>query len=201
MPANPTTTYASPLHEQAENTKTEFQRRADTIRADNRLTPQGKQQAIAKLYTSTRATLDALGTTHDTGRATRRATLERNLFGLKAGALSTDTISYRDAMDRVSSVKDEADLAPILRTANLSGDTILGKAVLARAFELGEVGTINQYIEATPALEKDVVELWGLSAPDDFQSMFDDTMFAVQKPTEIAALSDSAINGMASPEG
>ena len=201
MPASPAPTYASPLHEQAEKTKTEFQRRAAAIRADNRLSPQVKQQAMAKLYATTKPALEALGATHDTGRAERRATLERDLFGLKPGALSTDTISYRDAMDRVSSVKDEADLAPILRTANLSGDTILGKAVLARAFELGEVGTINQYIEATPDLEKDVVELWGLSAPNDFQSMFDDTMFAIQKPTEIAALSDSAINGMASTEG
>jgi len=193
----PTTTYASKLHEQAENTKSEYQRRADAIRGDNRLTSEGKQQAIAKLYLDTRNTLTTLGDTYDTGRSTRRAHLERHLFGLNPGAQSTDTISYRDAMDRVSTVKDEDDLLPILRTANLSGDTILGKAVLARAFQLGEVGTINQYIEATPALEKDVVELWDLSAPDNFQSMFDDTMFAVQKPAEIAALSDTAVNDMA----
>ena len=200
MPASPAPTYASPLHEQAENTKAEFQRRADAIRSDNRLSPQGKQRAIAKLYATTKPALEALGATYDTGRAERRSALERDLFGLKPGALSTDTISYRDAMARVAGVKDEADLLPILRTANLSGDTILGKAVLARAFELGEVGTINQYIEVSPALEKDVVELWGLSAPDDFQGMFNDTMFAMQKPTEIAALSDHAISGMATAE-
>lgn len=60
--------------------------------------------------------------------------LERRLFGLPAGADAADTISYRDAADRVATITDPTQLAELMDRAADSGDAMLLRAGLAHAY-------------------------------------------------------------------
>lgn len=61
--------------------------------------------------------------------------LGRHLFGLPAGADVSDTISYRDAADRVATITDLTELAELMDRASTTGDSMLLRAGLAHAYQ------------------------------------------------------------------
>lgn len=192
------TTPRTKQHELAETTRQQYQRRVDEIRNDRRFTPEAKQQAIAKLYRDTNHQLGQLRDERDATLNSRRTALEAEMFGLPKYASTSDTLSYRDALDRASRAEDGAALAALYDTAAISNDNILAKAILAKAYGDGEVDVINRYLEDHSTLETKAQELWDIrygdvAAGQTLQNTLNDFAFQADKPTEIRALSDSLI--------
>ncbi|UXN25814.1 hypothetical protein N8D74_02705 [Curtobacterium flaccumfaciens] len=196
------TTPRTKQHELAETTRQQYQRRVEEIRNDRRFTPEAKQQAIAKLYRDTNHQLGQLRDERDATLNGRRIALEAEMFGLPKYASTSDTLSYRDALDRASRAEDGTALAALYDTAAISNDTILAKAILAKAYGDGEVDVINRYLEDHSTLETKAQELWDIRYGDEaagqtLQNTFNDFAFQADKPTEIRALSDSMIEQVA----
>ncbi|WIB31437.1 hypothetical protein [Curtobacterium sp. MCSS17_005] len=196
------TTPRTKQHELAEATRQQYQRRVDEIRNDRRFTPEAKQQVIAKLYRDTNHQLGQLRDERDATLSSRRTALEAEMFGLPKYASTSDTLSYRDALDRASRAEDGAALAALYDTAAISNDTILAKAILAKAYGDGEVDVINRYLEDHSILETKAQELWDIRYGDEaagqtLQNTLNDFAFQADKPTEIRALSDSLIEQVA----
>lgn len=196
------TTPRTKQHELAENTRQQYQRRVEEIRNDRRFTPEAKQQAIAKLYRDTNHQLGQLRDERDATLNSRRTALEAEMFGLPKYASTSDTLSYRDALDRASRAEDGTALAALYDTAAISNDTILAKAILAKAYGDGEVDVINRYLEDHSTLETKAQELWDIRYGDEaagqtLQNTLNDFAFQADKPTEIRALSDSLIEQVA----
>ncbi|KQR34789.1 hypothetical protein [Curtobacterium sp. Leaf154] len=196
------TTPRTKQHELAENTRQQYQRRVEEIRNDRRFTPEAKQQAIAKLYRDTNHQLGQLRDERDATLNSRRTALEAEMFGLPKYASTSETLSYRDALDRASRAEDGTALAALYDTAAISNDTILAKAILAKAYGDGEVDVINRYLEDHSTLETKAQELWDIRYGDEaagqtLQNTLNDFAFQADKPTEIRALSDSLIEQVA----
>lgn len=196
------TTPRTKQHELAETTRQQYQRRVEEIRNDRRFTPEAKQQAIAKLYRDTNHQLGQLRDERDATLNSRRTALEAEMFGLPKYASTSDTLSYRDALDRASRAEDGKALAALYDTAAISNDTILAKAILAKAYGDGEVDVINRYLEDHTTLETKAQELWDIRYGDEaagqtLQNTLNDFAFQADKPTEIRALSDSLIEQVA----
>lgn len=196
------TTPRTKQHELAETTRQQYQRRVEEIRNDRRFTPEAKQQAIAKLYRDTNHQLGQLRDERDATLNSRRTALEAEMFGLSKYASTSDTLSYRDALDRASRAEDGKALAALYDTAAISNDTILAKAILAKAYGDGEVDVINRYLEDHSTLETKAQELWDIRYGDEaagqtLQNTLNDFAFQADKPTEIRALSDSLIEQVA----
>ncbi|TCK63610.1 hypothetical protein [Curtobacterium sp. PhB136] len=196
------TTPRTKQHDLAEATRQQYQRRVEEIRNDRRFTPDAKQQAIAKLYRDTNYQLGQLRDERDTTLTGRRTALEAEMFGLPKYASTSDTLSYRDALDRASRTEDGRALAALYETAAISNDTILAKAILAKAYGDGEVDVINRYLEDHSTLEAKAQELWDIRYGDEgagqsLQNSLNDFAFQADKPTEIRALSDSMIEQVA----
>lgn len=196
------TTPRTKQHELAETTRQQYQRRVEEIRNDRRFTPEAKQQAIAKLYRDTNHQLGQLRDERDATLNSRRTALEAEMFGLSKYASTSDTLSYLDALDRASRAEDGKALAALYDTAAISNDTILAKAILAKAYGDGEVDVINRYLEDHSTLETKAQELWDIRYGDEaagqtLQNTLNDFAFQADKPTEIRALSDSLIEQVA----
>jgi hypothetical protein len=194
-------------HDQAHEIKTRYLSQVTAVQNDSRLTAEGKRSKIAKLHTNTTQQLAKLKRDRDAALTTRQADLERQLFGLPTTAPTSDTVSYRDALDRVSraaDAKDDKALHQLYDNAKLTGDGILTKAILGHAYRAGNVALVNRYLNepGNEALDQKGVELWQLMRGDDgandqAQNAMNDWVFNADKPAEIRAYSDSAINQMA----
>ncbi|WIB16670.1 hypothetical protein DEJ34_05955 [Curtobacterium sp. MCPF17_050] len=189
-------------HDIAEETRTRYRERVEAIRNDNRFTTAAKQQAMAKLYRDTNYQLQQLGEERDAALNSKRAALEADMFGLPKYASTSDTLSYRDALDRVSRAEDAPALIALYETAALSNDTILSKAILAKAYNAGELDVVNRYLEDHTTQQDRAQELWDIRYGDDnpnqmFQEAIDDWVFQADKPSEIRGLPNSALEEMA----
>lgn len=194
-------------HDQASELKTRYLAQVTAIQNDNRLTPEGKRSKLAKLHTNTTQQLTKLKRDRDAALTTRQADLERQLFGLPTTAPTSDTVSYRDALDRVSraaEAKDDKALHQLYDNARLTGDSILVKAILGHAYRSGSADLVNRYLNepGNEALDQKGVELWQLMRGDDgagdqITNASNDWVFEADKPAEIRAYSDSVINQMA----
>lgn len=189
-------------HDIAQETRDKYHRDIEAIRNDNRFTPLAKQQAIAKLYRNTNHQLQQLGEEKDSALNSRRTALEADMFGLPRTASTQDTLSYRDALDRVSRAEKTPELLALYETAALSNDTILTKAIMAKAYNDGEDEVVNRYMEDHVTQQERAQELWDLrwgdTNPDQlFQNTLDDWVFQADKPTELRGLPDTVVSEMA----
>jgi hypothetical protein len=85
-----------------------------------------------------------------------------------------DTLVYRDALDRSSGVQESRDLSDMLDRAEVIGDVPLARAVLYRAYHLGDESVVHAYFQKYPkelrawdefmdaAQEYNQLESWGL---------------------------------------
>jgi hypothetical protein len=194
-------------HEQAYEIKTRYLAQVAAVQSDSRLTPEGKRGKIAKLHTDTTRQLNQLKRDRDAAHVTRRAELERKLYGLPTNAPTSDTVSYRDALDRVNravEAKNKGAMEQLYDSAKLSGDRILIKAILGYAYQNGSSDLINRYINepGNEALDREGIELWQLmhgddEASDQAQNAMNDWSFEADKPAEIRAYSMPVIEQMA----
>ncbi|MFF1876031.1 hypothetical protein, partial [Kitasatospora herbaricolor] len=193
--AMPITLDLEPQHEKASELLAQYDSQLDNIRSNANLSAQGRQDAIAKLWGRTAKALNALSDSLIGARKNQRSSLERQVFGLKLGAPTEDVVSYRDANERVSEINDAREADDLLSSAVLGSDTILAKALLARAFANGWVDIVNAYVAAYPNTEPAVDDLWNIAKPgkgniiDTRDWLFQPRM----KPIEIQMFDDATL--------
>lgn len=184
--------------QQAQNIQSGFRQQVEYIRADKRLTEQGKRQAIAATYLEAKQQLGALKNDESTKRTNEIGSLRRLLFGTAGTADAQTAISYRDAQERVGRLAlDESDkAAKLLDQAMLSGDDVLVKAVIQRALDAQWADVANMYIEKHPYYGQKLEELWNLEGDSsegiDTVAFINSTVFHLDKPGEISGYFDDA---------
>ncbi|GGR78544.1 hypothetical protein GCM10010169_23400 [Micromonospora fulviviridis] len=162
------------------------------IRNDDTLSPKGKRQQLEQLYNDTAPRAAELRRQMDRGQYQSRTALERQLFGLPAGASSSDAISYRDALDRVAAIKDPHQLGELMERAHTSGDDMLLRAGFAHAYQQTRNplasdlwgGLVAEYVENNPAAGQALAELDGHSV-SRAQALTDAVNMSISKPPEL----------------
>jgi hypothetical protein len=101
--------------------------------------------------------------------------------------------------ERVSEVDDPREADALLSSALLGSDTILAKAILARAFAYRWGDIINAYTPANPATVANVEELWKQTLTEASAALdARDWLFQPRsKPLEIQMYSDATLIAMA----
>lgn len=176
--------------EQAQAIRDGFEAQITRIRSDQNISEIGKITQIAKLYDSEQAKLTTLQTTKDSATAALKARLQTQLFGLPSWASSSDVMSLRDANDRVSTIDDVRDASELLETAQMNGDTTLGKAILQRAFKerMSWDPLIQSYGDNNPALVDSIQSLLSIISEEanatGFGWMYETSAYTLYEPNE-----------------
>ena len=139
------------------------------IETDKTLSRHGKRQAAARAWiTATEATRKAVEEI-DNSKLLRRRGLEQQLLGpgpepLRATASDriARTSSFRDAVARCAATNPDRpqELYELLRRASLTGDALMERAVATIAYERGDAGALNGFLEAHPEFDAEWTELW-----------------------------------------
>lgn len=189
----------TPNQKKALDAITAYQDQTRSIRADTNLSDAGRQTALARAYTRARNIAADAKATEDGTTTTRRTTLERELFGITGTADANTAISYRDAQDRAASITDQRDAQRLIDQANLSGDTHLAKAIAHRALQEGWTDILATYANERPGSSDKIQQLIDL-APSVARSLSAGMVFTVERPRELAHLSDPAIDALAAQQ-
>ncbi|MFJ5693315.1 hypothetical protein ACIP9X_05615 [Arthrobacter sp. NPDC093125] len=177
----------------------EHNRTADYIRNNKNLTPEGQRKQIAANYLQYKRQITALEAEDKAARASKADSLRRSLFGLSGSSDANATISYRDAQDRVSAIKDEAQALELLDRADLSNDEILTKAIVGKAAEAGWGNLVNNYTAKHPYYGSKLQELANLHNQEtSIEGVMNHAMsYTLSAPAEIARHSEGMIESLA----
>jgi hypothetical protein len=168
----------------------------DGVRGDASLSELGKQQILARAWVNTRAEIAKLTQQDFDTRVARYDSLEREVFGTAAASSGADAVSFRDATDRASELESAAAAAKLLGTAELSGDTVLAKAVVLKAWESRWDTVVEHYAVNHATVADKLAELVSLrEGLDSLTSRLANNMGAsLHQPTELTGLSLADIN-------
>lgn len=184
----------TPDGQKAEKIQAYFRNALDFIRADKRLTSEGKRQQIAGEYLRAAREVTAIKDSLATKKEQRIGALRRDVFGITGGDDAQRAISYRDAQERVGSLQlgDQDKAIKLLDQAELSGDEVMVKAIMQRSLELQWINVANIYIDKHPYYGAKIEELWELQQPDgilsDAAGMDNGFLLHVAKPGELDGL-------------
>jgi hypothetical protein len=144
----------------------------DAIAADTTRSDAWKLQQYAKTYVGVMSTLARRLTSAANAAGKQDADDASNVFGIAglSGDVASLSIARRDAGDRVAAITDPSNgdaatpnprqRSDLLAAALRNGDTTLARAVVQAAVESGDLGCVNQFVEAFPALNDAVERLW-----------------------------------------
>ncbi|AUN39980.1 hypothetical protein [Tsukamurella tyrosinosolvens] len=158
-----------------------------TIRSNPRLTDQGRRQAIAEVTLAAKQSAAEHRQRMQADRTKQTAALERKLWGVKPGADASEVLLMRDANDRASKVDGSEGAMAAMRSALLSGDNTLAKAIARLSVSRGwdEVSTayLDEHSEDWQVLE----ELRAI--PSGKHAHFaDEAATAISSPVEVRGL-------------
>lgn len=112
-----------------------YNQELEAIRANGDLSEQGRRRLQAKVYAETKRKVDAMRTEEEQRLGRLQKDLERSLFSV---ADQRDTVSaavsYRDAQERAAQLRTAEEAQSLMRRALNSGDELLARAVMARAW-------------------------------------------------------------------
>lgn len=168
-----------------------FQDAVQRIRSNDHLTPEGKKEQIAAEYHSASNALGAIKDAFSSAKTLRTHVLRRDLFGNTDTSDAQTAISFRDAQDRVSSLGqfDQEKALKLLDQAEISGDTVMVKALMQQAIEHSWDQVANTYAEKHPFYGDKLKELLSLQTPKGIFTNQDawerGTLLSVQKPEEL----------------
>ncbi|MEN4476865.1 hypothetical protein [Mycolicibacterium cosmeticum] len=180
----------TPTRQRINDLRTAYREACDSVRGDASLSELGKQQMLARAWSNTRAEIARLAQLDFDTQVTRFNDLEKQVFGTTANS-GADAVSFRDATDRAEKL-DSADAAiKALGTAELSGDTILAKAIVLQAWQRDWSAVVDQYAVTNPTITDKLAELGALRQHlDSTASRLGGAMGAsLPRPTEIQNLS------------
>jgi hypothetical protein len=179
---------------------TAHHKRLDAIRRDGRLSPAGRQRALAQQVLTTRGALRQLRADSDTRGVQRRRELETALFGPRGALTGMDTLSARDAADRADACKTPAEALRLLRRAELAGDTILARALFSRAWggysdaEPGWADISRTYLEHRPEENTAAAELAAILSPTPAHRLSDRLHTDLPQPPDLIGSPETIIS-------
>jgi hypothetical protein len=161
---------AQDVAEQVQAIREAFVQTRASIEADQRLTPEPRAEQIAAARASANKQITALHAEVESGLLTARSTLERKLcsrrpfLGRQTADRITRDASYRDALERARRVpaNSSGGLVELLDQAELVGDDLRARAVLAIGLQRGDAVAVNRYTSTRQAEEADVDRLYEL---------------------------------------
>ena len=179
----------------------------DRIRNNPTLTTDAKNASMAKAWVKTRDQLDVLKVGAFTTPVVDRKALEVKLFGLadlttKGGDLGSLSASYRDARDRAATAENSGQLRALFSGAESVGDELLARACAGQVyFGLSAFGSdtsvLEDYLAARPTASATFVALQDSRSADPTGDFLYSWNFMAMKPSELSAMSDSQIAGLA----
>lgn len=185
----------------AEELRTLAAKAIEHARNNSDISQEKKARLIARAYIDLKDGLEAIETGHAKQESTRRAQLERKLYGIPNHADANSMISYRDALDRAGQIPDdnngEAAAIALLNRAQTSGDELLVRAVLATGYERQWVDVINTHINQNPNIDGDANELWTLQQNQASAFSFE---HVATPPREISNYGETTLRTMAADE-
>lgn len=161
---------------------TKYLDRIEDHRNDRMLSSSGRAHRVSWEYDAAKKRVDRYREKYETQRAKTHSRLARELFGLSEAANSSTVIAHRDAMDRARTLIPKSgevthyeasvrEAQSMLRTAEMSGDKQLAKAIFAVAHEQGWDEVTHAYAETRPGTAEKLAE-FDATAPA--QDVFDD---------------------------
>lgn len=139
----------------------------ERIRADNRLTFEGKREAIEREREKARAAIEAAREAQRDDDARRTADLTRRFLDRQSDDRSdSSTLLHRDAAERVAQIAKSSDAQAMMHRAIQNGDGPLTKALLRAAIDNRWSGVANVYVAAHPARANEFRELWERTDPN-----------------------------------
>ncbi|QEM47176.1 hypothetical protein [Mycolicibacterium grossiae] len=182
--------------------KAAYTKACDDVRGDISLSELGKQQLIARAWVNTKTEIARLQQADFDTLVTRYNKLERQVFGTAADSAGADAVSFRDAVDRASKLDNDEAAAKLLGTAELSGDTILAKAVVMRAWEARWNDVVDHYAVNHATVADTLAELVSLrNTLDSRVSKLGGALGAnLPRPTELQNLSLAEVQSYADAE-
>lgn len=179
------------------------------LRDNEDLSDEGRSRQLAELYAKTQRDLNRLAETERSEAASRRKTLESQLYS--SGRLGQDpashAISMRDAADRAAMLETPEQAGRLMRDAEANGDTVLARAILRRVVERPSSGArgadeawtdvARDYVDRHGEVLSIVEELAEIEALDK-REVF--SPFTAQPPQGVAPSFINAANGAAMAE-
>lgn len=179
-----------------------YNRKIEKIRAREDITPQAKQVAMARAHKDAAARLQAAQQTAQQQYETRRAQLDRRLFGSEHDVTGTDAISRRQAREMAAKLTDPAEAQAAYSRALRDGDRDYARAIASHAADqsalplFGEAwkDVVAAHAEATPGRADTYREFAELREP----GQLGDWTYAAPPPaSEIGRLSPAQITALA----
>jgi hypothetical protein len=175
------------------------------IRGNRAYTPDAKQVLVARAYRKHKQQLDALREQDESNRKQTRAQLSRDLFGIDSlvnlsdptGSRATLAVSFRDAQDRAARIEKEQEAVDLLARAERSGDRVLAKAIVERAYTELWVAPMNAYAEAHPGTEEKLQQLIDMDRAPLGARLLTQMEYSLSKPPELSSASDRQIDSLA----
>lgn len=185
-------------YEKASEIRRARDKKVEAVRGDATLSREGKRQRIAAAELEAQKKMAAVKDSEMTGRRTRLERLERQAFG-RAG----DTVAYRDAVARAEAAENPEQARRLLDRAKRIGDHELARATALVASERGWHEVIERYAEGLDGSGRktlnELVEARGMQT--DRTVRFADSMqFSLQRPAELATVSDHMLERVAAGE-
>lgn len=178
----------TPEGRQAEQIHTNYAKALERIRSDKHLSSEGKKEQIAAEYNRAAGSLNAIKESFNSAKILRTHVLRRDLFGSTATDSQT-AISFRDAQERVGAIDTQKKAIKLLDQAELSGDTVMVKALMQRAIESSWNQVVDSYGDRHPHYRAKVKELLALQTPSGIFSSRDTMekglILHLQKPEEL----------------
>lgn len=156
----------------------EYDRKVEAIRQDKTLSALGRQQLIRKAFEETNEAIAKVRREHEAEREQERRELQRRAFGVPHFNLATPAEraqvaeGYRTAIDRAEQAKDPQEAIALLRRADRTGDSHLGRAVALVAAEKGWHGVLTEAVNLGMADHDAVSELQALIMGDEPTARF-----------------------------
>lgn len=126
-----------------------------------------KQVMAAKAYKEAQSALDQLRDNTAAQLRTRRADLQRRMFGHVDSNDPNAILARRNATDRANQLDDPRTAADELRHALDQGDSILARAIAKRANEWGWGDVLDAYADTRPDFRRLAEEFNTTPDPDD----------------------------------
>ncbi len=141
------------LPRQLDSLQTSYDRRVKETLADADLSQEYKAELVARLYDEAREKAQKLIDAERDRleaelRAARRAVFEPDLGGAKDGAALR--ASYRERLEHAKKLTSADEVGEALEEAELTGDDLMAKALLYRAFALGDTESVGAYLASRP---------------------------------------------------
>lgn len=137
-------------------------RRADSIRHDQRLSDEGKRAHLAANYLHHKGQVDTVKAKEADRTTSRRNDLQRQLFG--AASDPSTVVAFRDAQDRAGKHSNVDEAQAALDRAHMTGDHLMAKAVALNAADRGWGGVLQSYALNHPEVQAPLDELSQLTA-------------------------------------